>query len=52
MASLGLAPDEFKQLDMVRNRFAQLAQSLNSLHNNIYHSDPLPSRYVHPLFPL
>ena len=44
MASLGLAADELKQLDMVRNRFVQVAKSLNSLHTNIYHSDPLPSR--------
>lgn len=43
MASLGLAPDEFKQLEMVRNRFAQLAESLKSVHASVYHSDPLPS---------
>ncbi|KAK1830374.1 mediator of RNA polymerase II transcription subunit 8 [Podospora conica] len=43
MASLGLAPDEFKQLELVRNRFAQLAESLKSIHSDIYHSNPLPS---------
>ncbi|KAK3355132.1 mediator of RNA polymerase II transcription complex subunit 8-domain-containing protein [Neurospora tetraspora] len=42
--SLRLAPDEFKQLEVLRNRFHQLTHSLNSLFNDIQRSQPLPSQ--------
>ncbi|KAK4238092.1 mediator of RNA polymerase II transcription complex subunit 8-domain-containing protein [Achaetomium macrosporum] len=43
MASLNMAPEELKQLELLRNRFAQLASSLASLRANILNSNPLPS---------
>ncbi|KAK3398115.1 mediator of RNA polymerase II transcription complex subunit 8-domain-containing protein [Sordaria brevicollis] len=42
--SLRLAPDEFKQLEILRNRFHQLTHSLQSLFNDIQRSQPLPSQ--------
>ncbi|KAK3950937.1 mediator of RNA polymerase II transcription complex subunit 8-domain-containing protein [Pseudoneurospora amorphoporcata] len=42
--SLRLAPDEFKQLEVLRNRFHQLTHSLNSVFNDIQRSQPLPSQ--------
>ncbi|KAK5663598.1 hypothetical protein OQA88_4029 [Cercophora sp. LCS_1] len=44
MSSLGLAQDELKQLDLMRNRFLQLASSLISLQKNVITTQPLPSR--------
>ncbi|GAB1310198.1 mediator of RNA polymerase II transcription subunit 8 [Madurella fahalii] len=44
MASLNLAPEELKQLELLRNRFAQLTSSLQSLRANVINSNPLPSR--------
>ncbi|KXX83221.1 Mediator of RNA polymerase II transcription subunit 8 [Madurella mycetomatis] len=44
MASLNLAPEELKQLELLRNRFAQLTNSLQSLRANVINSNPLPSR--------
>ncbi|KAM7194276.1 mediator of RNA polymerase II transcription subunit 8 [Naviculisporaceae sp. PSN 640] len=43
MASLNLAPEELKQLELMRNRFQQLSSTLNTLMRDVYHSDPLPS---------
>jgi mediator of RNA polymerase II transcription subunit 8, fungi type len=48
MASLGLAPDELKQLDLIRNRFSQLSSSLISLQRDVNYANPLPSRYALP----
>jgi mediator of RNA polymerase II transcription subunit 8 len=42
MASLNMAPEELKQLELLRNRFAQLTSSLASLRANILNSNPLP----------
>ncbi|KAK3337290.1 mediator complex, subunit Med8 [Cercophora scortea] len=44
MASLNLAPEELKQLEMMRNRYLQLNNSLDSLLQNVSTSQPLPSR--------
>ncbi|KAL2180159.1 mediator of RNA polymerase II transcription complex subunit 8-domain-containing protein [Thermothelomyces heterothallicus CBS 202.75] len=44
MASLNMSPEELKQLELVRNRFAQLTSSLNSLRASVLNSNPLPSR--------
>ncbi|KAL2270994.1 hypothetical protein VTJ83DRAFT_365 [Remersonia thermophila] len=44
MASLNLTPDELKQLELLRNRFAQLTSSLTSLRGQVINSNPLPSR--------
>jgi mediator of RNA polymerase II transcription subunit 8 len=44
MASLNLSPEEFKQLELVRNRFVQLTSSLSSLRTNVINSNPLPTR--------
>ncbi|KAK3341272.1 mediator complex, subunit Med8 [Lasiosphaeria hispida] len=44
MASLGLVPEELKQLDVMRNRFHQLASSLGSLRGTVFATQPLPSR--------
>lgn len=46
MASLNLAPEELKQLELMRNRFHQLSSTLDTLMRDMYHSDPLPSGYV------
>ncbi|KAM7224530.1 mediator of RNA polymerase II transcription subunit 8 [Rhypophila decipiens] len=43
MASLNLAPEELKQLEMMRNRFKQLSSSLDSLLRDVYNIQPLPS---------
>jgi len=53
MASLGLASDELKQLDLMRNRFSQLSNSLASLQKTVFSTQPLPSQFVYlgPLFP-
>ncbi|KAK0632091.1 mediator complex, subunit Med8 [Immersiella caudata] len=44
MTSLGLAPDELKQLDLIRNRFSQLSSTLISLQRDVNYANPLPSR--------
>ncbi|KAL2261447.1 hypothetical protein VTK26DRAFT_4164 [Humicola hyalothermophila] len=44
MSSLNLAPEELKQLELVRNRLVQLTCSLSSLRANVLNSNPLPSR--------
>ncbi|KAK4136651.1 hypothetical protein BT67DRAFT_398019 [Trichocladium antarcticum] len=44
MASLNLAPEQLKQLELVRNRFVQLTSSLSSLRANVLNSNPLPTR--------
>jgi len=43
MASLNLAPEELKQLELLRNRFAQLQSSLTSLAGNLIRTEPLPT---------
>ncbi|KAJ9151932.1 Mediator of RNA polymerase II transcription subunit 8 [Pleurostoma richardsiae] len=43
MASLNLTADELKALDSTRNRLFQLANSIGSLKNDIYQSNPLPN---------
>ncbi|KAK3934943.1 mediator of RNA polymerase II transcription subunit 8 [Diplogelasinospora grovesii] len=43
MAALNLAPDELKQLELMRNRFFQLTNSLESLQNTVLGAKPLPS---------
>ncbi|KAK1755220.1 mediator of RNA polymerase II transcription subunit 8 [Echria macrotheca] len=44
MSSLGLAPDEVRQLDVLRQRLAQLVSSLQSLHESVATAQPLPTR--------
>ncbi|KAL2017672.1 hypothetical protein VTK56DRAFT_1886 [Thermocarpiscus australiensis] len=44
MASLNLAPEELKQLELMRNRFVQLTSSLSSLRASVINSNPLPTR--------
>jgi hypothetical protein len=44
MASLNMTPEELKQLDLLRNRFSQLTNSLTSLQGTAMTSNPLPSR--------
>lgn len=44
MASLNMTPEELKQLDLLRNRFSQLTNSLTSLQAAAMTSNPLPSR--------
>ncbi|KAK3984840.1 mediator of RNA polymerase II transcription subunit 8 [Cladorrhinum sp. PSN332] len=44
MASLNLAPEELKQVEMVRNRLNQLFHGLESLTQRLIHSTPLPTR--------
>ncbi|KAK3328920.1 mediator of RNA polymerase II transcription complex subunit 8-domain-containing protein [Apodospora peruviana] len=44
MASLNLAPEESKQIELLRNRFTQLTHSLESLLRDMYTIQPLPSR--------
>ncbi|KAK4160977.1 mediator of RNA polymerase II transcription subunit 8 [Cladorrhinum sp. PSN259] len=44
MAALNLAPEELKQLDMVRNRLSQLLHNTNSLLQRLAHSNPLPTK--------
>ena len=46
MASLNLAPEELKQLELMRNRFLQLTNSLNSLMRDVFSIHPLPSGYL------
>ncbi|KAL2130396.1 hypothetical protein VTI74DRAFT_6524 [Chaetomium olivicolor] len=43
MTSLNLAPEELKQLELLRNRFAQLTSSLASLRARVINSNPLPT---------
>ena len=43
MVSLNLAPEELKQLELMRNRFLQLTNSLNSLMRDVFSINPLPS---------
>ncbi|KAK4191844.1 mediator of RNA polymerase II transcription subunit 8 [Podospora australis] len=44
MASLGLAPEELKHLEVLRNRLAQLNHNILSVHKAIATTYPLPSR--------
>lgn len=44
MASLNMTNEELKQLELLRNRFAQLTSSLASLRASVLNSNPLPSR--------
>ncbi|KAK4042235.1 mediator of RNA polymerase II transcription complex subunit 8-domain-containing protein [Parachaetomium inaequale] len=44
MASLNMSPEELKQLELLRNRFAQLTSSLTSLRASVMTTNPLPSR--------
>jgi mediator of RNA polymerase II transcription subunit 8 len=43
MASLNMSPEELKQLELLRNRFAQLTSSLTSLRAHVMNSNPLPT---------
>jgi hypothetical protein len=43
MASLNMSPEELKQLELLRNRFAQLSSSLTSLRAHVMNSNPLPT---------
>ncbi|KAK3904751.1 mediator of RNA polymerase II transcription subunit 8 [Staphylotrichum tortipilum] len=44
MASLNMAPEELKQLELLRSRFSQLTRSIQSLRQSVLNSNPLPSR--------
>ena len=44
MASLNMSPEQLKQLELLRNRFAQLTSSIASLRTDVLNSNPLPSR--------
>jgi len=46
MASLNLTADELKSLESVRSRLFQLSNSIGSLHQDVFRSNPLPSTYV------
>lgn len=43
MASLGLTPEELKAVEQTRQRLSQLSSSINSLKNDVFVSNPLPS---------
>ena len=43
MASLNLTPEELKSLESVRSRLFQLSNSIGSLHQDVFRSNPLPS---------
>ncbi|KAK4100674.1 hypothetical protein N658DRAFT_516490 [Parathielavia hyrcaniae] len=43
MASLSMSPEELKQLELLRNRFAQLTSSLTSLRTHVMNSNLLPT---------
>ncbi|KAI1815527.1 mediator of RNA polymerase II transcription complex subunit 8-domain-containing protein [Poronia punctata] len=43
MASLGLTPEELKAVEQTRQRLLHLSSSINSLKNDVYHSNPLPN---------
>ncbi|KAI1342920.1 mediator of RNA polymerase II transcription complex subunit 8-domain-containing protein [Xylariaceae sp. FL0016] len=43
MASLGLTQEELKSVEQARQRLYQLTNSLLSLSNNVWHSNPLPT---------
>jgi mediator of RNA polymerase II transcription subunit 8 len=49
MASLNMAPEELKQLELLRSRFSQLTRSIQSLRQSVLNSNPLPSRSVNPV---
>jgi mediator of RNA polymerase II transcription subunit 8 len=43
MTSLNMSPEELKQLELLRNRFAQLTSNLGSLRASVLNSNPLPT---------
>lgn len=43
MASLDLKPEELKALEATRNRLLQLSNSIASVKNDLYSSNPLPN---------
>ena len=43
MASLDLRPEELKALEATRNRLLQLSNSIASVKNDVYNSNPLPN---------
>ena len=46
MASLGVEPDELKTIEQLRQKLGLLAQNIQSLRNDIAHSNPVPTALV------
>lgn len=49
MASLNISQDELKALEQTRQRLQQVSDSIGTLKNDVFNSNPLPNLYVAPL---